>query len=134
MSVPGSFLTRAAAGVVAGLAAGVLGACGGDAAGKLESAELLRASVTSRQATAVTVTFVESSDPACGRYEGADVQDDVATATVTVLVTLRTSGTTRDCPGDGVETERMVRLTHPLGDRRLVDRATGQAVEVAVAP
>jgi hypothetical protein len=51
---------------------------------------------------------------------------------VTVLVTLRT--TARDCPDDGVETQRTLSLTHPLGDRRLVDRATGQAIDVAVVP
>ena len=128
MSTRGSLVARAAAASVAGLAVAGLGACGADAT--LQSAELLRASVTSRQATQVTVTFYVSGDPNCRQYEGADVRDEAAT--VTVLVTVRT--TARDCPDDGVETERTLSLTHPLGDRRLVDRATGQAVEVAVVP
>jgi hypothetical protein len=128
MSTRRSLVTRAAAVMVAALAVAVLGACGGDA--KLQSAELLRASVTSLQATQVTVTFLVSGDPNCGQYEGADVRDEPST--VTVLVTLRT--TARDCPDDGVETERTLRLTHPLGDRRLVDRSTGRAIDVAVVP
>jgi hypothetical protein len=127
-STGGSLVTRAAAATVAALAVAALGACGADA--KLQSAELLRASVTSRQATAVTVTFLVSGDPNCRQYEGADIQDEAST--VTVLVTVRT--TARDCPDDGVETERTLSLTHPLGDRRLIDRATGQAIDVAVVP
>src|SRR5687768_9743951 len=95
-----SLVTRAAAAAVAALAVVALGACGADA--RLESAELLRASVTSRQATQVTVTFLVSGDPNCRQYEGADVRDDAATATVAVLVTVRT--TARDCPDDGVQT------------------------------
>lgn len=125
-----SLVTRAAAATFAALAVAALDACGADA--KLASAEILRASVTSRQATAVTVTFVVSGDRNCRQYEGADVRDDAATATVTVLVTLRT--TARDCSGGGVQTERTLSLTHPLGDHRLIDLAAGQAVDVAVKP
>jgi hypothetical protein len=126
-STRSGLVTRAAAATVAALAVAVLGAC---ADARLESAEILRASVTSLQATEVTVTFVVSGDPDCGQFEGADVRDEPSA--VTVLVTLRT--TARDCPGDGVQTERTLSLTHPLGDRRLVDRATGRAVDVAVTP
>jgi hypothetical protein len=128
MSTRSSLVTRAAAVAGAALAVAALGACGADA--KLESAELVRASVTSLQATQVTVTFLVSGDPNCRQYEGADVREEAAS--VTVLVTVRT--TARDCPDDGVETERTLSLTHSLGDRRLVDRATGQAIEVAVVP
>jgi hypothetical protein len=123
-----SSLVRAAAATVAALAVVALGACGAGA--KLESAELLRASVTSRQATQVTVTFLVSGDPNCRQFEGADIQEEAST--VTVLVTVQT--TARDCTDEGVETERTLSLTHPLGDRRLVDRATGQAIDVAVVP
>lgn len=127
MGIRSSLVTRAAA---AGLAVAALGACGAEA--RLEPAEILRASVTSRAATQVTVTFVVSPDPNCGGFEGADVQDDEATATVAVLVTLR--ATAQDCRGDGMETRRTLTLAHPLGDRRLVDRSTGRTVEVAVVP
>lgn len=127
MRTRSSVVTRGAAVAVAGLAVAALGACG---SGRLESAELLRASVTSRQATEVTVTFLVAGTPECGRFDGADVQDEPDA--VTVLVTLRR--TAQDCTDGGLETEHTLSLPHPLGNRRLVDRVTGHPVEVTVTP
>lgn len=97
--------------------------CAGE---RVEPSEIVRASVAGPESREVKVVFYTSGSADCRQFDAADVREDGEA--VTVRVTVKTSA--RDCPDDGQEAERTVRLSRPLDARELIDGSTGQPVAV----